>query len=68
LKSWISDLKGVNLKMEMTPEKANEDDSTSPEHEASHDLDNKIRSTKRLYKEFKSFFSEFLLTTRNPVR
>ena len=31
-------------------------------------LDADIRSTRLIYKEFKTFLQEFLLTTRNPVK
>ena len=70
LKTWISDLDELSsrLKKSVDAEAAHKSVGTKSEAEEIQKLDSDIRSTKLVYKEFKTFLQEFLLTTRDPVK
>jgi hypothetical protein len=67
LKSWTANLEELDTKMASMSGDAGKRAELNPANAENQKLDNQIRATRKLYKEFKGFLQEFLLTVVDPV-
>ena len=65
MKNWISDLKELKVKVEAMAEKSRKNCPPTVSNEEVKRVDNEIRLTCWLYKDFKMFLQTFLMTTRD---